>query len=75
MNTRQIQRDLESYCFGRCEFDGSSDLYPLKNKRLLNNDKYHKAAIIIQKTWRSKHKGLEAKSEKFFERYWSWLSF
>lgn len=45
-------RERNGYLFGGCEFNGTTDLYPKKNRELINSEKFH-VAIRIQRWFRS----------------------
>jgi len=66
-----------------CEYTGSTDLYPRKNRNLINNENFSEAAIKIQRFWRNERsrkqmEQLELKKivkKNVPERFASWFGF
>lgn len=61
-----------------CEYTGSTDLYPRKNRNLINNENFREAAIKIQRWWRGKsfcNVATQLENEHRKERFWSWFPF
>lgn len=69
------------------DYNGSSDLYPKRNRNLINNEHSIKAAIKIQRFWRATVQNEQVRKqmeqvevEKTLkndvpERFWSWFPF
>jgi hypothetical protein len=68
-----------------CEYTGSTDLYPKRNRNLINDEHSAEAAIKIQRFWRgfrAPATGLKSLEEHNIEkivkkdvpeRFWSWF--
>ena len=66
-----------------CNYNGTTDLYPKRNRNLMNNENSTEAAIKIQRCWRSRgfrslvtaQKQVELEKTYILERFWSWFPF
>jgi hypothetical protein len=71
-------------------YDGSSDLYPKRNRNLINDEHSAEAAIKIQRFWRGRASAPLRRCDKMNknqvelekivkkdvpERFWSWFGF
>lgn len=80
-----FKSEIKSCFVENCEtpvYNGSSDLYPKRNRNLINNENSTKAAIKIQRFWNSYivKRNKQSEIEKLRlnvkkERFWSWFPF
>lgn len=85
MKDNFFKSEIKSCFAENCEtpvYNGSSDLYPKRNRNLINNLKSTEAAIKIQRFWRNyiiRQNELNKQEKKQIqlkkERFWSWFPF
>ena len=82
MKDNFFKSEIKSCFLENCEtpvYNGSSDLYPKRNRNLINNQMSTEAAVKIQRFWsnyiirQNKQEIKQIELEK--ERFWSWFPF